>query len=152
MKLVSPCLVGMNTRYDGKSKSISKLEKMLEKGELVPLCAEQLGGLKTPRTPCGIFGGTGKDVLCGKCRVVNKKGEDVTKQFVKGAEEVLSVVKKMGIKEAILKKTSPSCGVGKTWQMSKVDGKYKNTLVDGDGVLTALLKKNGIKVVSEKDL
>jgi uncharacterized protein YbbK (DUF523 family) len=152
MKIVSACLVGINCKWDGKNKCIPKLKEKFLKSELLPLCAEQLGGLPTPRNPSGILNGTGEDVICGKCKVVNNKGEDVTKEFVKGAQEILRIAKETGIKEAILKKTSPSCGIGKTWQMSKIEGKFSNELVDGNGVLTALLKQNGIKVISEKDI
>ena len=45
------------------------------------------------------------------------------------------------------------CGVGKTWCMKKdKSGKLNNNLVNGDGVLTFLLRKNGIKVISERDI
>jgi uncharacterized protein YbbK (DUF523 family) len=152
MKLVSACLAGINCKYDGRNKCIRNLKEELKRGNLIPLCPEQLGGLPTPRSPSGILNGVGKDVISGKCRIINKKGEDVTKQFLKGVKEVMRIVKLMNITEAILKRTSPCCGVGKTWQMSVSKGKYKNTLVSGDGVLTALLTKNKIKVLSESDL
>ncbi len=152
MKIVSACLVGINCKWDGKNKCIPKLKKQFLNGELLPLCAEQLGGLPTPRAPSGILNGTGKEVIDGTCKVINKNKEDVTKQFVMGAYEILNIAKEAGITEAILKKTSPSCGVGKTWQMSEEGGELSNNLVDGDGVLTALLKKNGIKVISEEDI
>jgi len=71
----------------------------------------------------------------------------VTKQFLKGAEEILKVVKSKDIKEAILRTPSPSCGCGKTWQLDK---NFRNHVVDGDGVTAALLKKNGIKVYTEE--
>ena len=152
MKIISACLVGINCKWDGKNKCIPKLREQFLKGELLPLCAEQLGGLSTPRAPSGILGGTGKEVITGECKVINSNKEDVTKQFLKGAYKILDIAKVMGIKEAILKKTSPACGVGKTWKMSEVKGELSNTLVEGDGVLTALLRKNGITVSSEQDL
>jgi len=31
------------------------------------------------------------------------------------------------------------------------DGTFSQTLIDGDGVTTTLLKRNGIKVVNEED-
>jgi len=43
---------------------------------------------------------------------MNKNGEDVTEYFIKGAQEVLKIAKTMGIKKAILKARSPSCGFG----------------------------------------
>ena len=32
------------------------------------------------------------------------------------------------------------------------DGTFSQTLIDGDGVTTALLKRNGIRIISEEDL
>jgi len=152
MKIVSACLVGINCRWNRTSWAIPKLVKELKEGKIIPLCPEQLGGLPTPRSPAGIFNGTGDDVLAGKKVVLNKKGEDITEPFLKGSQEVLKIAKMLGIKEAVLKRTSPCCGVGKVWRKSRKGKKLSNKLVSGDGVLTALLKKNGIKVISEKDL
>ena len=90
-------------------------------------------------------GGTGQDVLNGKAIVVDPDGADVTKGFVDGAFEVLKIAKTIDAKEAILKSKSPSCGCGRTY-----DGAFTHTLVDGDGVTAALLKKNGIKVETEE--
>jgi uncharacterized protein YbbK (DUF523 family) len=116
---------------------------MLKRGKLIPICPEVLGGFPTPR-PDARTTGDGADVLDGKERVLESDGTDVTKKFIKGAQEVLRFAKKVGIKEAILKARSPSCGCGKIW----VNGR----LIDGDGVLTALLKRNGIKVITEEEI
>ena len=43
----------------------------------IPVCPEQLGGLPTPRTAADIVGGTGKDVLTNKAKVVTKTGVNV---------------------------------------------------------------------------
>ena len=47
---------------------------------------------------------------------------------------------------------SPSCGITKTWSARIEDNKYKNRQVPGTGVLAELLKRNGIKIIPEKDL
>lgn len=151
MKIVSACLVGINCKWNGKSNPAPKLIREFKAGKLLAICPEQFGGLTIPRSPCGILNATGKEVIDNQARVVDHKGKDYTQEFLKGSKRVLRIVKELNIKEAILKRTSPSCGVGKTWQMKKQDNKYKNRLVDGDGVLTALLKRNGLKVISEKD-
>jgi len=151
MKMVSACLVGINCKWNGKSKPNKKLIKELKEGKLIPLCPEQLGGLPTPRPPCGIFGGTGKGVLTGKAQVVDTKGNSYTEPFLKGVNETLRIIKELDIKEVILRE-SPTCGVNRTWQALKTKDGYKNILVRGDGVLAALLRKNGIKVISERDI
>ena len=71
--------------WNGKSKPCQKVIDLIKQGKAIPVCPEQLGGLKTPRIPQEIQGGTEEDVLNGKCKVVNKNGEDVTKQFIRGA-------------------------------------------------------------------
>jgi uncharacterized protein YbbK (DUF523 family) len=152
MRIVSACLVGVNCRWNGTNRSQPELIKELKKGKVLPLCPERLGGLPTPRPAAGILEGVGEDVWAGRAIVLGKDGQDFTKQFIKGAKEFLRITKELGVEEVVLKKTSPSCGVGKVWRMSRKGEKLSNRLVDGDGVLTALLKKNGIKVISERDI
>jgi len=147
MRLVSACLVGINCAYDGKSRTNQKLLELFQQGELIPVCPEQLGGQTTPRPNAEIYGGTGKDVLEGKAKVVEKDGIDVTQHFIRGAYEVLNIAKNLEIKEAILKARSPSCGCGKIY-----DGTFSNILIDGDGVTTALLKKYGIEVKNNEEI
>lgn len=142
MKICSACLLGIKCRYDGKSKPNKKVLKMAKKEVLIPVCPEQLGGLPTPRETAEITG-DGSKVLDKKAMVITKSGKDVTKNFVKGAEEVLKLAKLLGIKEAILKQKSPSCGCGEIF-----DGTFSGRLIKGDGVTAALLKRNGIKIGS----
>ncbi len=146
MKIVSACLAGLNTRYDGKSNPNKEVIKMVLSGEAVAVCPEQLGGLPTPRPHLEIKGGDGNAVLDGKAKVFNCKGEDKTKEFVKGANATLKIAKECGAKEAIFAQRSPSCGCGKIY-----DGSFSGKLKDGDGVTTALLKRNGIKVISSDE-
>lgn len=145
MKLISACLAGCECRYDGKASTIQSFVEMVEQGEAIFVCPEQLGGLSTPRPPAEIVGGDGEDVLDGKAKVVTNTGEDVTSQFIKGAREALRAAKLAGVKEAILKEDSPSCGSAKIY-----DGTFSACKVTGNGVTAALLKRNGIHVLSEK--
>ena len=121
--------------------------ELFKDGKLIPVCPEKLGGLPIPRPPAEIKNGQGRDVLAGKARVKNKSGKDVTVNFIKGAKEVLKIAKALEVKEAILKARSPSCGCDKIY-----DGTFTGKLTRGDGVTTALLKKNKIKVITEEDL
>ncbi len=135
--LCSACLLGVRCRYDRKSKENEKVMALAKTETLIPVCPEQLGGLQIPREP---------SEQKGK-KVVTKSGKDVTENFKAGARETLRIAKLLNIKEAILKQKSPSCGCGKIY-----DGTFSGTLINGDGVTTELLRKNGIKVVSEEDL
>ncbi|MBA7597415.1 NAD(P)H-hydrate epimerase [subsurface metagenome] len=145
-KLVSACLLGVNCRYDGQNNLNEKVMRLVEKEVLIPVCPEQLGGLRTPREPMRIIGGGGSEVLDGKARVINRSNKDVTENLVRGAEETLKVAKSSGVREAILKARSPSCGCGKIHS-----GTSPDRLVEGDGVTAALLKRSGIRVITEDD-
>ena len=148
MKLISACLLGIKCAWDGQD--IYKSDKAIELSNsemLMPVCPEQLGRLRTPRAPQEVQGGTGEDVLDGKCKVLNIDGKDVTQGFIAGAEETLKIVKLFHIEGFIGKSRSPSCGCGQIY-----DGTFSRKLIDGDGVTTALLKRNGIRVITEEDL
>jgi len=148
MRLVSACLLGIKCAWDGKDTHKNKKVIELLKNEiLIPVCPEQLGGLKTPRVFQEIQKGTGDDVLDGRSRVKNKAGEDVTRQFIRGAKEALKIAKQYGIKEFIAKSKSPSCGCGLIY-----DGSFFGKLIKGDGVTVALFKRNAIKVITENDI
>jgi len=133
MKLCSACLLGVKCRYDGQDSLNEKVVELLKTEILIPVCPEQLGGLPTPREPAEIVGN----------RVITKSGEDVTNKFLRGAMETLRIAKLFGVKEAILKQGSPSCGCGKIY-----DGTFSGKTIRGDGITTALLKKHGIKVIT----
>ena len=49
-------------------------------------------------------------VLAGRARVVAVNGEDVTAPFVQGAGMALDAARRQGIRVAVLKQGSPSCG------------------------------------------
>lgn len=135
--LISACLLGVSCRYDGKSKPMENIGKLMEKYELIPVCAEIFGGLPTPRVPSEISGE----------KVITSEGKDVTAEYLKGAEEVLRLGKLFGAKKALLKERSPSCGSGIIH-----DGKFDGGLVPGFGKTAALLIENGFEVYGESEI
>ena len=135
--LISACLVGDNVKYDGKNNKSDKIERLLEKYELVPFCPEVEGGLSIPRKPSERV----------KDRVKMEGGRDVTHQFEDGAEKALNICLYLGIKIAILKENSPSCGSHNIY-----DGSFSHKLIPGEGVTTELLKKKGITVLNEDEI
>ena len=135
--LISACLVGDKTRYDGKSNYHPLVKQLLEKYELVPFCSEVEGGLSIPRKPSEIV----------KDKVINKDGKDVTRNYVSGAQKALNICKYLDIKIAILKDGSPACGVHEIH-----DGNFKGRKIKGMGVTASLLSKSGIKVISEDEI
>lgn len=127
--LVSSCLTGLCTRYDGQIKPDKACISRIKDATWVPVCPEQLGGLPTPREAADISGGDGNQVLTGYARVLTESGNDVTAQFIKGAEQVLKIAQSQNITAVLLKSKSPSCAVtGVT------------------GVTAALLLKHGFDV------
>ena len=132
--LVSACLIGMNCRYDGGGKLLPEMEELMGVAELIPVCPEIYGGLPTPRTP---------SERVGAC-VRMKTGEDVTEAFQRGAEEALGLALRFGVKTALLKERSPSCGSGEIY-----DGSFSGGKKPGDGMTAGLLKRNGITVYGE---
>ncbi len=137
MIIVSACLAGVKCSGDGSARPYQKVVDLVRRGEAIPVCPEQLGGLPTPRAPS-----ERRDD-----KVFTKDGGDVTTEFRKGAEEALKIAQLANCREAILKSKSPSCGSGKVY-----DGTFSGKLVDGDGVFAELLKRNDIKVMNEEDM
>lgn len=81
--LVSACLLGYNCKYNGKNNLNKKIVEFLKDHEVIPVCPEMLGGLCCPRIPCEKVG----DII------LDKEGNDCTKQFIKGAEIALNIAK-----------------------------------------------------------
>ena len=135
--LVSACLLGVHCRYDGNGVLQEEIKQLSKEHHLIPVCPEIFGGLATPRDPAERI---------GEC-VITKKGEDVTAQYTKGAEEVLQLCKFYDCHCAILKERSPSCGYGKIY-----DGAFCGTLIEGNGVTAQLLADYGVEIYGESKI
>ena len=134
---VSACLVGLNTKYDGKNNYNEDVITYLKDKEYITICPEVSGGLPTPRIPSEQV----------KNKVINKNNEDVTDNFVKGALKCLKQLKEENVNVLILKERSPSCGYKKIY-----DGTFSKTLIDGNGVFAALAIENSFKIYTESDI
>ncbi len=140
MVLVSACLAGLNTRYDGTACCDRYIESLVSMGKAVPVCPEQLGGLPTPREPVELDGGDGKGLASGKTRAIGiETGKDYTHNFLRGADEVFRIAVTLQIKKAFLKDGSPSCGCSYI--------KAGTQKVKGVGATAAALLKAGIEVI-----
>ncbi len=144
--LLSACLAGEKCRYTGDGFDFPELRRLVEEGRALPVCPEVLGGAPVPREPCEIVGGDGFDVLDGRAVVLDVRGKDKTGIFLRGAREVLSAAKKCGVKLAILKERSPSCGSSMIY-----DGTFSGNKIPGCGCTAALLVREGIRVYSEEN-
>ncbi|MBR6817976.1 MAG: DUF523 domain-containing protein [Acidaminococcaceae bacterium] len=147
MILISACLAGRNVKYNGSNNAVPWLCEWIErhKEQVLLVCPEVMGGLPTPRLPAEIqFSEANSGAVPEKRRVVNKAGEDVTEQFLIGAEKVLELVKQHHITSAILKANSPSCSGFYIY-----DGTFSGTKIVGQGITAALLMEHGVRVYSE---
>ena len=120
--LVSACLLGLQTRYDGKIMESPACKKAVAGAICIPVCPEQLGGLSTPRVAADLVDGDGNDLLAGNARVITKNGVDVTRNF--------KIARQNDISKVFLKARSPSCG-----------------LTPEIGVAAALLKSAGFELI-----
>lgn len=141
MILVSACLVGINCKYSGGNNYNQKIFDLVKEGKAIPICPEQLGGLNTPRKPVEL------KVINGKRYAIDNEGNDLTENFERGALEVLKLAKNLNINKAILQPRSPSCGVNKIYS-----GNFDNKLVDGNGILSELLKQNEIDILTPNEI
>ncbi len=147
--LISACLAGKNVRYDGKSSGEIKpaIKKLIDEGKAILICPEMDAGLKAPRACCEIIGGDGKDVLKGAAKVMNTENEDITDYFIIGAKLTKELAKKEGIRKAILKEQSPSCGTKRIY-----DGTFSGNKVPGAGVTAAILNTIECETISDEDI
>lgn len=142
MILVSACLAGLCCRYDGRDNGVEWVRDLVTKGQALPFCPEQMGGLATPREPSEIC----RKLFGDERRVVSRNGQDLTEAFLRGAREGMKLVEQAGVSCAVLKERSPSCGVRKVY-----NGSFNGVLVPGEGITAELFRWAGLAVFSEEE-
>lgn len=126
--LVSACLAGVECRYDCAHKAHKKVVELVESGEALAVCPEEMGGLSTPRPPAEVQAENGK--------VLTNEGQDVSTLYEEGAQKAFELIEKHKIKHVILKSKSPMCGEGEIY-----DGSFTGKLTKGDGILVQKIRK-----------
>ena len=144
--LVSACLLGLPTRYDGKTKRSQAVIDYLQRENLlpIPVCPEQLAGMSTPRAKTFFQTGDGHAVLTNQGKVISASGQPMNEVFCLGAKLTLQIARLSHCNRALLKERSPSCGVHQIYRGEEC--------VQGVGVTTALLSKEGFAIISEENL
>jgi len=149
--LISACLLGEPVRYDGKSLASEHpaIKQWQQQDRILAFCPEVFGGLPTPRPPAEIIASSanmvgGQAVLAAQASIQTQSGEDVSQEFIKGAQQALTLCQQHHIQFALLSARSPSCGNEKIYS-----GQFNKTLIDGMGVTAALLKQHGIEVFNQ---
>ena len=135
--LVSACLYGNKCRYKGDDCFNAKVAELGKHHIIIPVCAEQLGGLPTPRHPAERVGD----------KVISDVGTDVTSEYSLGADLVVAVAKANAVDYCIMKANSPSCGKGVIY-----DGTFTGGKTCGNGLTTERLLVAGFKVYTEDEL
>ena len=132
--IVSACLLGENCKYSGGNNFCSAAAELEKYFDIIPVCPECFGGLPIPRDPAEIKNG----------KVYQKNGNDVSKEFIEGAQHTLYIAEEKNCVAALLKENSPSCGFGKIY-----DGSFSGKLTDGNGITAEMLYNAGIEVFGE---
>ena len=137
--LISACLLGVDCKYNGSNNKLDDkiIHSLKEKYNLIPVCPEIMGGMPTPRNPVEISDG----------KVFYYDGEEFTKEFEKGSEEVVKLAKLYDATIAILKENSPSCGSNYIY-----DGTFNHQKIKGMGIAAHKLSKENIKLFSEENV
>ncbi|MET4160670.1 uncharacterized protein YbbK (DUF523 family) [Marinobacterium sp. MBR-111] len=140
--LISACLLGAKVRYDGRDNLLDHpiLKRWQQQGKLVTVCPETLGGLPTPRPPAETQ--TRFPIL-----ITTSTGDDVTPEFLSGAEKTLELAHKHDCCCALMKARSPSCGNQEIY-----DGSFTGKLTNAPGVAADELIRNGLPVFNEHQL
>jgi uncharacterized protein YbbK (DUF523 family) len=136
--LVSACLLGVRCNHRGEASPSQAVMELASAFRLVPICPETAGGLPTPR-PAAELRADGS--------VETVAGQDVTAAYRRGASAAVALARTVGARRAVLKARSPSCGCRQVY-----DGTFSRTLVDGEGVTAAALRRAGIDVIAEGDV
>ena len=149
--VVSACLTGIACTHAAEAKTRDWAVRLVAEGRAIPVCPEVAGGLPIPRPAAeiqrleGQGGASGADVIDGEARVIDENGVDVTENYLEGARKAARASE--GLTLAVLKARSPSCGCGQTY-----DGTFTGTLHDADGVTAAMLKRQGLTVISDEEV
>jgi uncharacterized protein YbbK (DUF523 family) len=145
--VVSACLLGEKTRYDGGDKHHPKVvDPLLADPEVavLPLCPEILGGMGCPRPSVSFRGGDGDTIGALGVFVIDEHGEDRTAALDQGARRAAELAALAGAASAILKEKSPSCGP----HLVHRDGEVTH----GRGAFAARLGRVHLRVLSEEDV
>lgn len=138
--LVSRCLYEADMEgYEGEGRAVTdvRFKTLKERGLLVPVCPESLGGKEI----------SGVDAQIKDGKVISAAGKDITKQYISGSEKAAEYAVRNGFICAILRDTSPMCGSTKVY-----DGTFTGTLVEGEGFAAERIRKAGIPVFTEDQL
>ncbi|MFN8672852.1 MAG: DUF523 domain-containing protein [Candidatus Sericytochromatia bacterium] len=144
----SSCLIGTKCGWDGNEYTANLAENVYNSKKIKPVhfCPENFI-YGTPREFSSIHGGTGDDVLDGNAKVLTVDGKDWTDGSIKSAYETLRIFKENKVVIAIMTEISPTCSPDVIYSGDPTKKNY----IKGLGVTAALLKRNGIELIAQRD-
>lgn len=149
--LMSACLAGIRCGYDGTANGeYPSALKILNysTAKVVRFCPEEYS-FGSPREMCDIHGGTGFDVLDGKAKMLSESGKDWSKGIIEAAHKMLELAREEKVELAVMMDISGACGSTVIYDGNRFGEEKKYQA--GAGVCAALLMRNGIKVISQRD-
>jgi uncharacterized protein YbbK (DUF523 family) len=149
--LMSACLSGITCGYDGSANGeYPAALKLLryDNVKIIKFCPEEFS-FGTPREMCDIYGGTGFDVLDGNAKVLTENGKDWTEGMIKASEKMLETAQSEHVEIAVMMDISAACGSQVIYDGNRFSASKLYQI--GAGVSAALLMRNGIKVISQRD-
>jgi len=149
--LLSGCLAGLPCGVNGTDYDLGAVRPAWvedSRVRTVSFCPED-HRLGTPRTMPDLHGGDGFDVLDGKARVLDEHRNDLTEAMLAGAQAMLELALAENVDFAILTDRSGACGS----QVISIGCRFEEPIhhTRGVGVAAALLLRNDIAVVSQRD-
>ena len=149
--LVSGCLNGLPCGVNGTDYGLGAAQPPWfsdPRVRRIPFCPED-HGMGTPRTMPDMHGGDGFAVLDGTACVLDEHRVDLTDPMLSGAHAMLALAVRERVDFAVLTDRSGACGS----QVISIGCRFEEPVQHrrGVGVATALLLRNGIAVVSQRD-
>jgi uncharacterized protein YbbK (DUF523 family) len=149
--MMSSCLFGEDVMYWGGNFRNDFLNEIISNPsiEVIHFCPEH-AVLGTPRSNMLIHGGDGNDIWTGQAQLLSTEGVDCSDMVKEGALRMLEMANQAKPDLIILTEGSDSCGSQVILDPeTEQNGKYQ--FKKGLGIATALLVKNGFKVVGHKN-
>lgn len=148
--LVSGCITGIRCGTDATAYGAPypHTQRLLQLPNVrsVAFCPEDFA-FGTPREIPDIHGGDGFDVLDAHARVFSASGDDWTASMIEAANAMVGLAQREHVQLALLMDISAACGSQVIYLGNRSDGVYQA----GQGVCAALLIRNGIPVLSQRD-
>jgi len=149
--LTSGCLTGLPCGVNGTDYGLGAARPAWlfdDRVQCIPFCPED-HGIGTPRNMPDLHGGDGFAVLDGTARVLDENRTDLTEAMLKGARAMLELALEKRVDFALLTDRSAACGS----QVISIGCRFEEPVHHsrGVGVATAMLLRNGIAVVSQRD-